>query len=272
MGIQVSRVTIYNRNDKRLDWPGHESEVSARLSDSNILLLNYQDIPIKTYRIGNARDIPMFNISSDMFVFDTTSTCHGGTLSCPNLQSSNQECHLRMQEDGNLVVYKKIGTELQPFWASNTQGHGASPYKLAMRDDGNLVIHDKTTQSIWASNTTCTGTAPYRLVIQNDCNLVIFGGRDTIRQFPPPGENFCGGGNIGDGTCPYPWLYCSIGPAGGWCLPCEDNGDDFFYRDDFFSFDDDDFFTNDDYTGTMHTMKQNMTASSKREEEEVNRP
>jgi hypothetical protein len=253
VGIKVSRVTIYNRNDKRLDSPGHDSDVSARLSDSNIMLLNYQDIPIKTYRIGNARDIPMFNISSDMFIFDTTSTCYGGTLSCPNLQSSNQECHLNMQEDGNLVVYKKSGTELQPFWASNTQSHGTSPYKLAMQNDGNLVIRDNTMQSIWASNTTGMGSAPYRLVVQNDCNLVIFGGRDTVRQFP----NFCGNGNVGDGTCPNPAECCSYywGRCSFWyCVNGDDGDDDSVQYDDLIN----------PNTGIRHSMKQNMTASSKR--------
>ena len=69
-GVKVSSVTIYNRNDKMLGQPGHATLVSSYLSNSNILLLNYQNIPIKTYHIGDATDIPVFNISIDKF-FDS---------------------------------------------------------------------------------------------------------------------------------------------------------------------------------------------------------
>jgi len=56
------------------------------------------------------------------------------------------------QADGNLVVYiYVVGLgETQAFWASGTNGEGAT--KLVLQGDGNLVIY-KGTQALWASNT-----------------------------------------------------------------------------------------------------------------------
>jgi hypothetical protein len=53
-GIVVSRVTIFNVLDH------HHS---ARLSNSVVSLLNYRGDALKTYRIGDAKDIPVFEIS-----------------------------------------------------------------------------------------------------------------------------------------------------------------------------------------------------------------
>ncbi len=56
----MSRVTIYNRNNGD---PWHASLVSSRLSNSVVSLLNYQGATLKTYRIGDARDIHVFDIN-----------------------------------------------------------------------------------------------------------------------------------------------------------------------------------------------------------------
>jgi hypothetical protein len=53
LGVAVSRVVIYNRND----------EGSERLSNSVISLINYQGKTLKTYRIGDATDVPVFDIN-----------------------------------------------------------------------------------------------------------------------------------------------------------------------------------------------------------------
>ncbi|WP_329235510.1 hypothetical protein OG417_29835 [Actinoallomurus sp. NBC_01490] len=51
------------------------------------------------------------------------------------------------QEDGNFVVYAGGGT---PVWASNTWHRGAY---LAVQDDGNVVIYNSSRQPVWATNT-----------------------------------------------------------------------------------------------------------------------
>jgi hypothetical protein len=54
---------------------------------------------------------------------------------------------LVMQEDGNLVVYNKAGKAL---WAAGTWQKGRY---LAVQDDGNVVVYNKSNQPVWATNT-----------------------------------------------------------------------------------------------------------------------
>ena len=56
----MSRVTIYNPNNGDASWA---SLVSGRLSNSVVSLLNYQGNVLKSYRIGDATDIPLFDIN-----------------------------------------------------------------------------------------------------------------------------------------------------------------------------------------------------------------
>ena len=51
-GVAVSRVTIYNRIG-----------YNERLSNSRLSLLNYQGNTMKSYRIGDATNFNIFNIS-----------------------------------------------------------------------------------------------------------------------------------------------------------------------------------------------------------------
>ncbi len=51
------------------------------------------------------------------------------------------------QEDGNFVVYDRGGN---PLWASGTWHKGAY---LAIQDDGNVVIYDSNHNPVWATNT-----------------------------------------------------------------------------------------------------------------------
>ncbi|MFF9347094.1 hypothetical protein [Streptomyces sp. NPDC014734] len=55
--------------------------------------------------------------------------------------------HAVMQEDGNFVLYNRGG---QPLWASGTWHKGAY---LAIQDDGNVVVYDKDRRPVWATNT-----------------------------------------------------------------------------------------------------------------------
>ena len=70
----MSRVVIYNRNDGDAS---HASAVSGRLSNSVVSLINYQGNTLKTYRIGDATNVPVVDINFD-------STGGGGPAPTPN--------------------------------------------------------------------------------------------------------------------------------------------------------------------------------------------
>ena len=59
-GVAVSRVTIFNRKSGDA---AHAALVSSRLSNSRVSLLNYQGTSLKSYRIGDATNISIFDIS-----------------------------------------------------------------------------------------------------------------------------------------------------------------------------------------------------------------
>lgn len=74
---------------------------------------------------------------------------------------------LRLQSDGNLVVYSKQGS---PLWSSGTGGAGANA-RLSMQTDGNLVLYSAAGRPIWNSGT--HGQGVVRLSLQADGTLVL---------------------------------------------------------------------------------------------------
>jgi hypothetical protein len=64
-GVAVSRVVIYNRNDGDAS---HASAMTSRLSHSVVSLINYQDNTLKSYRIGDATNVPVFDINFDSYL------------------------------------------------------------------------------------------------------------------------------------------------------------------------------------------------------------
>jgi hypothetical protein len=84
--------------------------------------------------------------------------------------SPNGRFELRMQSDGNLVLYlRSLGNPYYALWNSHTWGIGAE--LAAMQSDGNFVIYRGNTP-LWNSN---TAGHPYAtLVMQNDGNAVIY--------------------------------------------------------------------------------------------------
>jgi hypothetical protein len=90
---------------------------------------------------------------------------------CGTILEASNKCSVKMQDDGNLVVYDSTN---KPLWASNTNGKGIPPYKYIMQGDGNLVIYDYTNNPLWASNTDLEGISPYKTIIQEDCNFVLY--------------------------------------------------------------------------------------------------
>jgi hypothetical protein len=100
-----------------------------------------------------------------------------------SLWSANRACELRMQDDGNLVVYQGAqpiwdawSSPLAPTW--KTADHPNQNVVLKMQDDGNLVIYDLTggtQRPLWESDTVLApGTNRCYLRVQDDSNLVIY--------------------------------------------------------------------------------------------------
>eukprot|EP00298_Acanthocystis_sp_HF-20_P010828 c19070_g1_i2.p1 GENE.c19070_g1_i2~~c19070_g1_i2.p1 ORF type:complete len:452 (-),score=158.98 c19070_g1_i2:93-1448(-) len=79
--------------------------------------------------------------------------------------SQNQSFYVVFQGDGNFVSYKKDGT---PIWSTGTHGRGK---KCFLRDDGNIVVLDRSEKIIYESTNRSHPNAQF--VIQNDGNLVI---------------------------------------------------------------------------------------------------
>jgi hypothetical protein len=77
-----------------------------------------------------------------------------------------------MQADSNLVLYAPSG----PIWTTSTVGRGAN--HLRMQGDGNLVMYNAANRPVWISNT--AGHYNAFLVVQNDGNVVIYDGGRPI--------------------------------------------------------------------------------------------
>jgi hypothetical protein len=80
------------------------------------------------------------------------------------ITSLNGQYQLRLQNDGNLVVY---GNGI-PVWSLGTTTGAV----LANQCDGNLVLYNASGTALWASGT--AGNGGSRLVMQNDGNLVLY--------------------------------------------------------------------------------------------------
>jgi len=108
-----------------------------------------------------------------------------------SLWSAQGLYELRMQDDGNLVLYQAStpnqSTGAHPLWDAwssplaptwKTTDHPNQNVVLKMQDDGNLVIYDLTggtQRPLWESDTVfAPGTNRCFLRVQDDGNLVIY--------------------------------------------------------------------------------------------------
>jgi hypothetical protein len=83
-----------------------------------------------------------------------------------SVRSPTMQHELRMQGDGNLVLY----AQGRASWASWTQGNAGA--FAAMQGDGNLVVYaGMPARALWASNT--QGNSGAALDVQNDGNAVV---------------------------------------------------------------------------------------------------
>ena len=84
---------------------------------------------------------------------NNSSLISGGVLGDgQELKSDNGKYTLRMNRDGNLVVYLK-GNPDHLIWASRTDNKGSHPHHLKLEMDNNLCIYDGKGKCTWASQT-----------------------------------------------------------------------------------------------------------------------
>lgn len=80
---------------------------------------------------------------------------------------------LRMQSDGNLVLYgSRHGRPTQACWATNTVNRGL--YAI-YQNDGNFVVYDSRGRATWASNTVGSPSETGTTVNINDYGTVYAG-------------------------------------------------------------------------------------------------
>lgn len=96
---------------------------------------------------------------------------NGKTFRWCSHQNENQDTSvLRIQTDGNLVMYKGCSSTVceSPFWASNSVSTQDN-YKLTLRDNGNLVIYGQNTgNQVWSTNTADSNSYLYTATF-SDC-------------------------------------------------------------------------------------------------------
>ncbi|MFJ8490004.1 hypothetical protein ACIRBZ_16785 [Streptomyces sp. NPDC094038] len=83
-----------------------------------------------------------------------------------------KKARLRMQTDGNLVVYDEHN---KARWATMTFG---SNYQAVFQADGNLVVYTSDSRPVWASQTPGHNGAILR--VQGDGNVVIYAGSTPV--------------------------------------------------------------------------------------------
>jgi hypothetical protein len=98
--------------------------------------------------------------SSDHIIWPPATICKNQAWT-----SGNGRAVLRMQEDGNFVLYK----DGRPVWqAPNTWSRGNC---AVFQKDGNFVVYDSSGNPVWAAGTWHKGGY---LAVQDDGNVVVY--------------------------------------------------------------------------------------------------
>jgi hypothetical protein len=84
------------------------------------------------------------------------------------LRSADARYYLWLQGDGNLVLYRVLGTGTTVLWTRGNQ-QGA---RLTNQHDGNLVLYDNAGKAVWSSAT--SGRGDSRLILRDDGNLALY--------------------------------------------------------------------------------------------------
>ena len=91
------------------------------------------------------------------------------------LRSSNGRFRLRLQEDGNLVLYCGVD-DSNPVWASRTYNKGRPPYRLVVQADNRLCLYSGDNSCVWASGTFQAGTGKAWCELLDNGNFVLYDG------------------------------------------------------------------------------------------------
>jgi hypothetical protein len=115
------------------------------------------------------------------------------------LRSANGQFTLKMQADGNLVLYDNRGGAPAPIWVRGD----LRAYRLTNQHDGNLVLYDYLNQPLWASST--RGTDGSTLRLQDDGALVVGPGASENWSVAPGATAYrhVAGPQAETGTNPY---------------------------------------------------------------------
>jgi hypothetical protein len=150
------------------DGRGKNNRVAMQ-DDGNLVMYNQSNKPIWCTRTENGRS-PHWPTGEVLEInrMDADETMW------ENNALDAQGYFFKVQDDGNLVVYKDGG---EPLWASNTNGQGQGPYRAVMQGDGNFVLYDSNDEALWASNTMDKGGVCVKM--QDDGNFVMYTGDDS---------------------------------------------------------------------------------------------
>jgi hypothetical protein len=115
-------------------------------------------------------------------VITTSKECNSDdnpTGLCPDRLVSST-CELVHKRDGNIAV--RSLSDGSQIWSTKIREGGVGPYELRMQSDGNLVLYDSTQKAFWSTSTRGKDTGPYKLILQRDCNLVVYGANIPVWQ------------------------------------------------------------------------------------------
>jgi hypothetical protein len=188
-------LVLYRTLDARPLWATHTDGYSVTRAvmqpDGNFVLYTSGGEPVWASRTGgNAGsniklqtdgNLVVYNGTAALWATGTTANQFGDYLSAGDelhpeqeLRSPNFQYSLKMQGDGNLVLYRV--RDAHPLWATGTASSGASVAKL--QGDGNLVLSTAAGDPIWASGT--GAHVGVTLKLQDDGNVVLYRGAAPI--------------------------------------------------------------------------------------------
>lgn len=177
-GLQVGEVWLDRSTNGGATWQGKLGDINTGGNKRSTYTGTYNTIG---YNAVRACGVNMYNVAP---VLDPRSgTPSWGPIYCTgwfwpsrlqssmfmggrgfsSLSSPNNRYVLRMQTDGNLVLYSSG----RAVWASNTYAPGSIVW---MQGDGNLVIVAPGNHPIWSSGSRAAGSI---LSVQDDGNVVI---------------------------------------------------------------------------------------------------
>ena len=88
-----------------------------------------------------------------------------------NIKSTNGKCELKMQNDGNLVLYDHSRRTRKAKFASKTSKQPNNRFEF--RNNGDLVVVNSNNDEVrFASNT--SGLGGVKIILENDCNVNLF--------------------------------------------------------------------------------------------------